>query len=202
MAVKMSRHALNILRVYHRAHPLELHSGLTWYANAAEEIEARLPVERRTGCGVVAALSPQTAWERNIYYAELLCGGVDPPSTGARIALARSIFHGADPVAAVRGPKTSAFLACLLDQSTDAVCVDGHAYSVWLGRRVATSAAPCITPKLHGIIAADYRVAADAVGIAPHAMQATTWEVWRRIHPRTKSRRPDAAGQRRFLQAD
>src|SRR3954453_1850028 len=76
----------NVLRTYWRARPDELHHGHLWYAQAAGEACRRIPdFDRETVLGVVAALSPQTAWARNIRYAELLVYEGRCPSTGSRM---------------------------------------------------------------------------------------------------------------------
>ena len=69
-----------------------------------------------------------------------------------------------------------------VDQGTDAVCIDGHAYSSWAGIRYATSKRPRISNRECHVIADDYREAAGHVGIKPHQMQAINWLAWRRLH--------------------
>jgi hypothetical protein len=182
---KMSGNAVRILRTYHAATPEEMAEGMTWYRTAAQEIRRRLVplgVTFRQACGIVAALSPQTPWARNILYAERCCRGENTPATGDRRRLAESIRDGADPVKVVKGLKTGEFLACLLDQRTDRVCIDGHAYSIWVGRRIETSKVPTLRASDHAIIREDYQSAAYAAGVRPHQMQAITWLAWRRLH--------------------
>src|SRR3954470_14192238 len=122
----MNPNVAHILRCFWKAKPDELHHGLTWYTQAAGEACRRIPDrDRATVLGVVAALSPQTAWARNIRYAELLIYKGACPSPQSRKAVALDILAGARPEDRLGGNKVKAFYACLNNQGTDAVCVDG-----------------------------------------------------------------------------
>jgi hypothetical protein len=179
----MNANVANILRCFWKAKPDELHHGLAWYAQAAGESCRRIPdYNRETVLGVVAALSPQTAWARNIKYAEMLIYEGRCPSTGTRMRTASDILAGANPAERLGGNKVRSFYECLRDQESDAVCVDGHAFSCWSGERIATSKCPRIGDKLYGVIADDFREAARVVGVRPHQVQAATWVTWRRLH--------------------
>src|SRR4051794_22176224 len=68
--LNMSPNTSNILRCYWRARPDELHEGHMWYSQAADEACRRIPDRgREIILAIVAALSPQTPWARNIQYA-------------------------------------------------------------------------------------------------------------------------------------
>jgi hypothetical protein len=170
----------NIIEVYNRATPAELRAGHRWYVDASEESVARLRLPLVTSCGVVAALSPQCPWDRNIRLAEQLVRGRRPGTTKDRVRKARAILKGKDPFDALKGNKERAFFECLLvPDVTRSVCVDGHAYAIWRGLRITTSKTPKISDRLYGAIAADYRTAAGILGVRPHQCQAVTWLVWR-----------------------
>ncbi len=84
---------------------------------------------------------------------------------------------------ALKGPKTRAFYECLCNpQDPHWVCVDRHAYCVWLGRRLTTTSQLKMTPKLLHVVAVDYRLTAKLTGLLPSQLQAITWVTWRRIH--------------------
>ena len=69
----------------------------------------------------------------------------------------------------------------------DAVCVDGHAYALWLGQYVLTTKTPSISPKLYQSISDAYRQAAITINritgysYTAAQIQAITWTVWQRI---------------------
>src|SRR4051794_11594518 len=179
----MNPNVANILRTFYSATLDEVHHGMNWYAQASGEACRRIPDRPRdVVLGIVAALSPQTAWARNIRYAEHLIYKGDCPSTKARKATARDILGGARPVDRLGGNKVRAFYVCLMNQDCDEVCVDGHAYSCWFGERIETSKTPKIGNRLYRVIADDYREAARILGVKPHQVQAVTWLAWRRLH--------------------
>jgi hypothetical protein len=95
------------------------------------------------------------------------------------------ILSGEDPRDVLGGLKVRAFYECITGGNQ--VCVDGHAYSIWLGQRVATSSTPKISPKLYATIAHDYHLAAQQVNqitgkqYTGSQVQAITWVAWRNL---------------------
>jgi len=189
----------NILAVFFTANPAELQHGSRWYpdALAACETIARsygLPIG--TVAGVVAALSPNNRWGRNITDADNLCrlytsGGYDDAAQckvstfNRNKTKALQILSGMPPLDVLGGLKVRAFFECIM--GNDAVCVDGHAFAIWKGERIPTTKTPTISAKLYASIVADYHRAADTInavmGTAYTAaqIQAITWTVWHRI---------------------
>jgi hypothetical protein len=179
----MNNNVANVLRTFYSATASEIQHGLTWYFQASGEACRRIPDrDRDIVLGVVAALSPQTAWARTIHYAERLIYEGACPSPQSRRAVALDIMAGARPEERLGGNKVRAFFACLRDQASESVCIDGHAFSCWTGERIATSQCPPISDRLYCVIANDYREGARIVGIKPHQLQAVNWLAWRRIH--------------------
>jgi hypothetical protein len=183
----------NILRTYYRAEADEIIAGLTWYRDSTDLalrlvrrdrknglIPGRPPVTRRAMAGILAALSPQTPWARNLRLALLVLGGERAGIQRTRLAKAVAIRDGADPLEVLKGPKERAFYLCLAELDPDAVTVDGHAYSVWAGRQVLTTTGE-VTTRIFRLAADDYRRAADLCGLAPPQMQAITWLAHRRL---------------------
>lgn len=193
----------NILAVFFSAGPAEIEEGLRWYSNAnqiARKIAASyLGHNYERAAGVIAALSPNNRWERNARDAEALIkafvNGADPnivkvSTFGKNKQKAIDILNGGDPTTVLGGRKVLAFYNCII--GAEDVCVDGHAYSVWIGQRVATSKTPKISSTLYDKIAADYRLATKQINIIcanggsrqfyrPSDVQAITWVTWRRL---------------------
>lgn len=189
----------HILAVYFAASPIELADGARWYDQARSHcltIAADTGLPFHTVAGVVAALSPNNKWSRNISDAINLCavyaaGTVADCATlkvstfGANKIKALSILAGADPLSVLGGLKVRAFYECILGR--DAVCIDGHAYAIWLGRYVPTTATPKISAKLYDSISQDYRQATHTINqitgrqYTAAQIQAITWCVWQRI---------------------
>lgn len=198
-----------ILGTYYLASPEDLFSGRRWYQDAHAEalrLSGLLPYGVITTAGVIAALSPNNKWTRNLADAAAMLNThaaqgqwaasrvkVCTYDTNKQKALAILSMHGAtvDTVAAVlNGRKVAAFYRCILGDS-QAVCVDGHAYSIWAGEHIPTTKTPKISPSLYARIEADYITAAACVrtrerqagrpAITPVQLQAITWVTHRRL---------------------
>lgn len=193
--------AQNIIAVYNLATMADKQAGQSWYARAlafARNLTADYNIDTTTIIGVIAALSPRNRWERNMQDAESMvkvaaAGGnyqdlmnlkVCTFKTGkdkaARI-LTDKISNRAELLATLKGPKLCEFFNCILGDSGD-VCIDGHAYSIWVGDRITLANVPSIGKKLRQTIKADYQQAAQSLGVQPHVVQAITWVCWKRIH--------------------
>jgi len=189
----------NILAVFFNATDLETINGAKWYpdANHAAAIMAeRYNVTLQTAAGVIAALSPNNRWERNLTDANSMirahsAGGhsaaesIKVGTYNANKAKALAILSGDDCLDTLGGLKVRAFYDCII--GGDSVCIDGHAYAIWKGERIATTRTPKITPKIYDAIAADYRRAAVTINSILGAnylaaqVQSITWIVWRRM---------------------
>jgi hypothetical protein len=81
----------------------------------------------RHGAGVIAALSPQAAWDENKRQAEALLAGEPVRNTAERLDKATDIACGIDPEYVLGGPKTRAFYGCILDPvGHPTACIDRH----------------------------------------------------------------------------
>lgn len=186
----------SILAVFFSATRNEIHEGILWYETArnwANAVSLNYSIPAITVAGVVAALSPNNRWSRNLIDAEALIkvhtAGGDPRNIKVSTfnknkAKAIAILNGNNPLDILGGLKVRSFFLCI-NGDTNAVCVDGHAYSIWVGERVPTSSTPKISPKLYETIAEDYRIAAKQISsvigypVSGSEVQAITWVAWR-----------------------
>jgi len=189
----------NILAVFFTANAAELQHGSRWYPDALAACETiaqsyGLPVN--TVAGVVAALSPNNKWQRNIIDADNICriytaGGYNDAAR-CKVSTfnnnkqkALQVLSGIAPLEVLGGLKVRAFYGCIM--GIDSVCIDGHAFAIWKGERIPTTKTPKISPKLYDTIASDYRNAANTInGILDTSytavqIQAITWTAWHRI---------------------
>jgi len=198
----------NIIAVYALATSGERVIGCEWY-NRANRVAATIAAEHgislEAAAGVIAALSPNNRWERNIVDAENVIraysiGGAEEAAHvkvctyGKMRAKAIQILgawdsHG-DHVKILNGRKITAFYECIIGR-TDAVCIDGHAYSIWFGDRLTMKQVPNIGKKLYAEIVSDYVEAArilsaNGTSVTAFEVQAITWCAWRRLHGVTK----------------
>ena len=197
----------NILAVYALATAGERQDGIEWYHRAyrvATRIAETHGESIETVAGVIAALSPNNRWERNIVDAENVIraytvGGAEEAANvkvctygkmrdkAIQILEATSIIHHED---ILNGRKITAFYRCIIG-CQDAVCIDGHAYSIWFGDRLTMKEVPNIGKKLYAEICDDYVEAAEVLrdsgdDVKAFEVQAITWTAWRRLHGVTR----------------
>ena len=188
----------NILSVYNLASSADTVTGINWYPQAkkaAAIMAERYGIHTHEAAGVIAALSPRNRWERNLQDAENLiaafaAAGAEGCATvkvctfsGNKAKAIRILSAGcitdADVIKILSGPKLTEFYSCIVGISD--VCIDGHAYAIWFGERVTLANVPSIGVKLRREIKADYRQAAEILGVTPAECQAVTWCAWRRL---------------------
>ena len=191
----------SITAVYNLSTLTDKNAGLNWYARAltfAVQLSDLYDIETTTIVGVIAALSPRNRWERNMQDAESMvkvyaAGGdyddlmelkvctFTAGKNKAAAILANKVSDRAELLAILNGPKLCEFFNCILGDIDD-VCIDGHAYSIWVGDRITLANVPSIGKKLRQSIKADYQEAARNLGLKSHELQAITWVCWKRLH--------------------
>jgi hypothetical protein len=205
----------SILGTYYLASESECITGRQWYQQAhtaALDLSCTYPMSVITTAGVIAALSPNNRWHRNLLDADSLINCfVERPTAASQVKVstfgnnlqkALTILKLHHPTVenvttVLNGRKISAFYRCILGSQT-AVCVDGHAYSIWAGETIRTNNTPKIGTRLYDQIASDYTKAASMIVpcqpptlhgpnnqfITPVQLQAITWVTHKRISGR------------------
>ena len=93
-----------------------------------------------------------------------------------------------DPQDFITGPKRQEFYNSIMHPELNDVCIDGHAYSVWLGEYLPASKAPNIGKRLRIRIKQDYHDATTFINeelgesYITSDIQAITWVTHKRIH--------------------
>lgn len=196
-----TRHIAGMLQL---ASVADIAEGIHWYQRAydlaVQLIHAYQPLTLGQAIGVIAALSPNNKWERNCQDAERLIktwhvGGdmmsvkVCTYNTNKQKAIAILELESVDTEAIAKilnGRKVVAFYRSISGHK-DAVCVDGHAYAVFVGERIPTTKTPNIGKALYDAIARSYCLVAErSVELCGHALtpaqvQAVTWVTYRRL---------------------
>jgi hypothetical protein len=197
----------SILGTFYLSTETERIVGRQWYSQAhtaALDLSLTYPISVITAAGVIAALSPNNRWHRNLLDADSLidcfiergphaASQLKVCTYGNNIQKALTILKCSHPTIEdiaiiLNGRKISAFYRCILGSQT-AVCVDGHAYSIWAGQTITTSNTPNIGPRLYAQIVLDYTKAATMIDskapsheiISPVQLQAITWLAHKRI---------------------
>ena len=200
---ELSPQAANIVAKFTLATTAEVVAGERWYTESyaiASRIARLHNLSTVRVAAVIAALSPNNRWERNIEDAENVITaftyGEDEDVLEVKCctypnnklkALAILKTESLNYTEILNGPKTTEFFNCISD-TVDDVCIDGHAYSIWYGSRLTMKAIPNIGKKLRERIKQDYKDATDfineelSVNFLTSQVQAITWVCHRRIY--------------------
>ena len=201
---QLSVNAREIVAKFTLATSQEVQLGCDWYRSAfqiADRISDKYGLPTETVAGVIAALSPNNRWERNIIDAEAIikcwaAGGTDEDVLAVKCCTytamrqkALDILTRDIPIVEIlNGAKIVEFFNCITNPALNDVCIDGHAYSVWFGQRLTMKQVPNIGKKLRQRIKTDYVDACAFINdelnesFTPADIQAITWVAHKRIH--------------------
>lgn len=200
----LSHNAREIVAKFTLATSQEVQLGCDWYPSALK-ISARIGekygLSAQVVAGVIAALSPNNRWERNIIDAENVIKawrhGDDDDVLAVKVCTYKTMLAKALQILnssscyivdILNGPKITEFYNCITNPAMTDVCIDGHAYSVWFGQRLTMKEVPPIGKKLRATIKQDYRDATAFINeelsehFYPADIQAITWVTHKRIY--------------------
>lgn len=192
----MTHYVRNILKVYRRATESDTINGIEWYdraKRAAQDIADYTNLHIRTVIGVMAALSPNNRWERNVRDTEVMCvAWVNGDSMDSfkvscyntMKAKAWSILDDElddddDILTRLNGQKIRSFYSNIV--GLDEVTIDGHALNIARGKREGlTTDKTNMGKRQYRELQIAYVKAAKRVNVKPHVLQAITWTTWKR----------------------
>jgi len=165
-----------LLDLWHGADPATVQAGREWYP-AAEGIVAALAeryhAPRPHVAGILAALSPQQRWRRNVLSAVAVLEGEPRRAAGYKpnVAKAEAIAAGHPPLGVLGGDKVTAFWANLYG-SRHAVTID-----TWMTRAATGATRAPEQPKgaYYARIRNALESAAAMAGEHPREFQAAVW---------------------------
>lgn len=172
----------NIISIWSVATDDEFREGAQWYEQAHQTARMLADGNVKVGAGLLAALSPQTAWWLNV---ELACdafeAGRASRHTGDSTSKANKILAGLDPADVLpMSRKTGQFYRCILDpDDSEAVCIDRHAYDIAVGIPLGDWNRGLSAHGRYKLIADCYREAARRLEQLPSTIQAVCWVAWR-----------------------
>lgn len=180
----------NLVRLYKRASDDDIRRGVAWYPTAHRLVlEWADTYQLATACVacVVAAISPQCEWERNLIIADDVLAG-RPVSVGgathANIDKARRILRdrSTDMSRYFKcGPKVTSF-AVNLAGDYDYPTIDTHAVQAAMNDALTTDVVR--NWQHYAVFVSAYIAAARKVKRSPAEFQAIIWHTWKRLHPR------------------
>ena len=192
----MTQHVRNILKVYRRATTDDIANGVEWYSRAkrySHAIADRTGIHVNTVIGVMAALSPNNKWERNVQDCERMCRAwvrgdelddfkvscYNTMKLKAWSILDDDLTSDDEILDRLNGQKIRSFYSNI--RGLDEVTIDGHALNIALGvRQGLTTDKTNMSKKVYKQMQEVYVRAAKRVDIKPHVLQAITWTTWKR----------------------
>ena len=202
----------NIKGVYYLSKAYEKKHGEMWYKVANKScstIAKKVGMHSAIVVGVLAALSPNNKWERNVIDAENMCIAYksDIPLDDVKVCTYNANKQKAIKILGIldkgsmdlesdirdilNGNKVKAFFDCIHSYETNksTVCIDGHAKAIYIGEKFALSSnSSNVTNKQYRVISQAYIDAtkeineSEGTSYLPYQIQAITWVAWRRIH--------------------
>lgn len=165
----------NLRDAWRNTTSLQRYKGAAWYPQAHNFAYVISDGDILKGAGVLAATSPNKAWNDNRRIAVDVFHGIYGGQVTNALDKARKIMAGFHPVEVLpMHKKTGNFFQNILDPNDDGfVTIDRHAI------RVATSewdnGEPRITEKQYGQFALAFKNVAQSVGVLVTVFQAALW---------------------------
>lgn len=187
----------NIVKAYKSASLAQKRVGAAWYPQAYHDAALLDPVNPSRAVGVIAALSPQTGWKRNLAYASQVVKWADELSEGDRlhrrvdsaprvhfaIQMAKAISiaaYNVSPLEVLHGPKERAFYGAIMGHP-DAVVIDRWAARAADPDRFTGGKNETVTPAQYRKLALAYMAAAHKLNRPVRDVQGTVWFATRTV---------------------
>jgi hypothetical protein len=198
-------HFDSIISTYFQSNTLDRQVGMQWYQNAygvCVSLGEKYGLHSDIVAGVIAALSPNNKWERNVEDAEAMirAWAYEIPYESVKVCsysankdkavMILDLEMNRDAIVnTLRGNKTIAFFLCIANNGdSNTPCIDGHAYNIWNGSVSNLKEVPSMSDKTFRMIQDAYRDAANLISTVTGShhsaaqVQAITWVAYRRIH--------------------
>lgn len=177
-----------LIQTFESASPEQVKAGRTWYPKArvrAKRMARKHGYTPTVTAGVIAVLSPNCRWERNIKDAETVLDAVNRGIRPSRTVVtaynrnkAKAFKVARGRVELISGPKVTAFWHALSGDD-DSIVIDSHAINAYLGQKASGKKTPSL-PLVREVTSA-YLTAAACVGESPCTFQAAVWIMERGI---------------------
>jgi hypothetical protein len=195
----MSKHNIRKMYKYAIANltEQEQHNAKHWYDEAQQEarqIAERLDMPVYIVVGVMAALSPNNKWERNLVNAYELCKAFQDGQGMDSVKV--STYHKMKEkawgiltefpdyetvIVRLSGKKIISFFRNIMGE--DDITIDGHARNIYYNERVGlTDAKTSIGVKEYAKLQKEYLTVAKEFDMLGRQMQAITWVAWKKKH--------------------
>lgn len=191
----------NLVSEYHNASASARALGARWYPEAraiVQEWASSYNVTADTVACVIAAISPQCEWERNLIIADDVLAERAQSIGGAlhvNVAKARRLRDVAGAVSNASGRTIAERMALMFPSGPKVYCfaqnLAGDDSLVTVDTHATQAALNDVTTRItlnwtrYRIVAEAYARAAARVGESPARFQAIIWHAWKERYPRT-----------------
>ena len=159
-------------------YPHVLRAGKVWYDRAHEIAHEIGKGDIHKGAGIIAALSPQKGWDRNVRMAhEMAKTGTTTGQTGGQLIKAQRILSGEHSTDVLHGLKETNFYHNISDPNDPHhVTVDRHAHDVAIGRKYGAAERGLTEKGRYSTFHSAYSTASEKLGMeTPSRLQAGVW---------------------------
>lgn len=170
----------NILKVHDRTSPELRALGRQWYPSAQQFADKIGKGDVEKAAGVIAALSPNKAWDMNQRIAESsMRSGRAHGTYGTQVLKAQRIIDGEHPLDVLGPLKERSFYHSIINPTGDNPAIDRHAHDIAVGTFHGENERGLSTPNRYQHFQEAYRSAAGHLGVGANELQAVTWTGWR-----------------------
>ena len=193
----------NIINIYNLATPEEIKHGVTWYKKAyleSKKIALKYDIPIHIVIGVIAGLSPNNKWDRNIENADTMINAFIngnaiesfKVSTYNKMKekawlILETMPNYEETITILNGKKIVSFYKNINGDETE-ITIDGHARNIFYNDRQGLTTPKTNITKLEyakiqkAYLRASKKIKVNGSVLKAYELQAITWLAWKRIH--------------------
>jgi len=191
----------NIINIYNLATPEEIKHGVTWYKKAyleSKKIALKYDIPIHIVIGVIAGLSPNNKWDRNIENADTMINAFINGNAieSFKVSTYNKMKEKAwliletmpsyeETITILNGKKIVSFYKNINGDETE---IDGHARNIFYNDRQGLTTPKTNITKLEyakiqkAYLKASKKIKVNGSVLKAYELQAITWLAWKRIH--------------------
>ena len=193
----------NIINIYNLATPEEIKHGVTWYKKAyieSKKLALKYDIPIHIVIGVIAGLSPNNKWDRNIENADTMINAFINGNAieSFKVSTYNKMKEKAwliletmpnydETITILNGKKIVSFYKNINGDETE-ITIDGHARNIFYNDRQGLTTPKTNITKLEyakiqkAYLKASKKIKVNGSVLKAYELQAITWLAWKRIH--------------------
>ena len=193
----------NIINIYNLATPEEIKHGVTWYKKAyleSKKIALKYDIPIHIVIGVIAGLSPNNKWDRNIENADTMINAFINGNAieSFKVSTYNKMKEKAwliletmpnydETITILNGKNIVSFYKNINGDETE-ITIDGHARNIFYNDRQGLTTPKTNITKLEyakiqkAYLKASKKIKVNGSVLKAYELQAITWLAWKRIH--------------------